>query len=47
MQEPKENQMLELSYHSYVVGWVSIGTFTPADNDDVYVNAAALKEIAA
>jgi hypothetical protein len=39
---------LELSYQGYVVGWLDNGSaFEPADNDDVYVNAAILERLAA
>jgi len=38
----------ELSYQGYVVGWLDCAcAFTPADEDDLYVNAAVLERLAA
>jgi hypothetical protein len=40
------DELLALSYQGYLIGYFD-GAFEPADNDDLYVNAAALKEMAA
>jgi hypothetical protein len=40
--------VLKLSYLGYVVGWLDSGSaFEPADNDDLYINAAILSRLAA
>lgn len=38
----------ELSYQHYVVGWIDCAcAFEPRDEDDLYVNAAVLRRLAA
>lgn len=40
--------VLELSYQGYVVGWLDCGSaFEPANEDDLYINAAILARLAA
>lgn len=40
--------MLELSYRGYVVGWIDHAcAFNPANEDDLYINAAVLARLAA
>jgi hypothetical protein len=41
-------RMTMLTYQGYVVGYLTFArAFEPADNDDVYLNAAVLKAMAA
>lgn len=40
--------LFELSYQGYVVGWIdSACAFEAADNDDLYINSAILRRLAA
>jgi hypothetical protein len=39
-------EYLALWHQGYLIGYFD-GAFEPADNDDLYVNAAALREMAA
>lgn len=49
MNEIQEKQpVLELSYHGEVVGWLNCASaFSPANEDQVYLNAAILDRLAA
>lgn len=45
---PRSDLVLELSYQGYVVGWIDHAcAFNPANEDDLYINAAVLARLAA
>lgn len=46
--KPPPGWYLELTYQGFVVGWVQAGgALEPADNDDLYINAAIVQRLAA
>jgi hypothetical protein len=48
MSEQEQKPVLELSYLGYLAGWVDHAcAFVPANEDQVYLNAAIIERLAA